>query len=74
LFAEIDRRVGDLTEFRRNMEPVKTAVDDLLRAVGGRDGYAVLVDRVAVLSRRVIYLTVSVIVMAAALITTVVVS
>jgi len=39
LFANLDRKIGDLDRFQRDLQPVKDKVDELVQVVGGRYGY-----------------------------------
>jgi uncharacterized protein YicC (UPF0701 family) len=59
LFSELDRKVGELHQFQRNLEPVKVKVEELIQVVGGRRGYADLVKEIQRLNRRVSVLSVS---------------
>ncbi len=68
LFAELDRKVGELHQFQRNLEPVKVKVEELIQAVGGRRGYAVLVKDIHRLRRRVSVLSVSLIALIAVIV------
>ena len=61
LFSALDRKVGELPQFQRNLEPVKVKVEELIQAVGGRRGYADLVKEIQRLNRRVSVLSVSLI-------------
>lgn len=61
LFSALDRKVGELHQFQRNLEPVKVKVEELIQAVGGRRGYADLVKEIQRLNRRVSVLSVSLI-------------
>ena len=68
LFSELDRKVGDLNQFQRNLEPVKMKVEELIQAVGGRRGYADLVKEIQRLNRRVSVLSVSLIALIAVIV------
>ena len=61
LSSALDRKVGELHQFQRNLEPVKVKVEELIQAVGGRRGYADLVKEIQRLKRRVSVLSVSLI-------------
>ena len=39
LFATLDRKIGDLDRFQRDLQPVKAKIDELVQVVGGRHGY-----------------------------------
>ena len=64
LFAALDRKVGELDRFQRDLQPVKTKIDELVQVVGGRHGYRDVVDGFERLDQRIKILTGLVVVLA----------
>ncbi len=64
LFAALDRKVGELDRFQRDLQPVKTKIDELVQVVGGRHGYRDIVDSFERLNQRIKILTGVVVVLA----------
>ena len=64
LFAGMDRKIGELDRFQRDLQPVKTKIDELVQVVGGRHGYRDVVDGFEHLNQRIKILTTVVVVLA----------
>ena len=64
LFARMDQKVGQLDQFQRDLQPVKTKIDELVQVVGGRHGYRDVVDGLERLDQRIKILTGVVVVLA----------
>ena len=64
LFARMDQKVGQLDQFQRDLQPVKTKIDELVQVVGGRHGYRDVVDGFERLDQRIKILTGLVVVLA----------
>jgi hypothetical protein len=64
LFARMDQKVGQLDQFQRDLQPVKTKIDELVQVVGGRHGYRDVVDGFERLNQRIKILTGVVVVLA----------
>ena len=64
LVAALDRKVGELDQFQRDLQPVKTKIDELVQVVGGRHGYRDVVDGFEHLNQRIKILTTVVVVLA----------
>ena len=64
LFARMDQKVGQLDQFQRDLQPVKTKIDELVQVVGGRHGYRDVVEGFERLDQRIKILTGLVVVLA----------
>ena len=64
LFAALDRKVGELDRFQRDLQPVKTKIDELVQVVGGRHGYRDFVEGFEHLNRQIKILTGVIVVLA----------
>ena len=53
LFAGLDRKIAELDRFQRDLQPVKTKVDELVQVVGGRHGYQDFVEGFERLNQRI---------------------
>ncbi len=57
LFATLDRKIGDLDRFQRDLQPVKAKVDELVQVVGGRHGYRDFAEGLERVDQRIKILT-----------------